>query len=81
MGLQELDQLSPWLTHVHVFHWWPTSADRLPLEEGTKRWGRFLSRIKAIPGDRYALLEFARDNDPAIFLRDVAALRQMIQEA
>jgi len=79
-GLDELDQLSPWLSNVHVFHWWPTSADRLPLDAGVERWRRFLSRIKAMPGDRHALLEFTCNDDPGIFLRDAATLKKMLHD-
>ena len=60
--------------NVHVSHWWPTSAERHALAEGEARWAEFWPVLKAAPGDRFALLEFVRGDEPEAFLRDAATL-------
>lgn len=60
-----LRKVLPWLANLHVFHWWPTGADRRPLEAGEARWRAFLDivRAEAPPAARFASLEFvAGDN-------------------
>lgn len=80
-GLAEIAALAPWLYHVHVFQWWPDSSRRFLLAEGRERWVRFFRAILAVPGVRFALLEFAQDDDPAAFRQDVQALREIMAEA
>lgn len=72
--VEGLAEVLPRVGNVHVFHWWPTSADRHALAEGAERWGRFWPLLKQAPGDRYALLEFVQKDEPAAFLRDAATL-------
>lgn len=60
--------------NVHVFHWWPTSAERHALADGEARWAEFWPLIRALPGDRHALLEFVREDSPEMFLRDAGTL-------
>lgn len=64
----------PKVGNVHVFHWWPTAAERLPLAEGEARWEEFWRELKTAPGDRFALLEFVQGDEPEAFLRDAATL-------
>lgn len=71
-GLREMQSR---VSNIHVFHWWPTSAERHALAEGAERWGAFWPLLKAVPGDRYALLEFVRGDEAEAFLRDAATLR------
>ena len=71
------------ITHVHVFHWLPRedgSIDRRVLEEGRRRWLSFLSPFAKREGDTCAFLEFCRHDDPEIFLRDAAVLKEIIAE-
>lgn len=70
----------PRVSTVHVFHWWPTPAERHPLADGAERWAHFLPLLRQAPGDRYALLEFVKDDAPEMFLRDAAVLRQWLAE-
>ena len=77
-NLADLDTLSPWLSHLHVFHWWPTSQTRLPLEKGLDRWLQFLQRAAQISGPRFALLEFVRDDDPEVYLEDARSLLSLL---
>jgi sugar phosphate isomerase/epimerase len=81
-GLAEIAGLAPWLYHVHVFHWTREGDDlrRHPLAEGRERWTRFFRGILAVPGARFALLEFAPDDDPEIFRKDAQVLREILAE-
>ncbi len=74
-GLQEI---SPWLSHVHVFHW--VNKKRRPLAEGVARWQQYFSKIARLPGERYALLEFVKDDQPAQLLQDAAALLGLLED-
>jgi sugar phosphate isomerase/epimerase len=80
-GLAEIAALAPWLYHVHVFQWWPDPARRFPLADGRERWTRFFRAIHAVPGVRFALLEFAPDDDPDIFRQDAQVLREIVLAA
>lgn len=66
------------VSNVHVFHWWPSAAERHPLAAGAARWSEFLGELRALPGERYCLLEFVPDDAPADFLRDAATLRSWL---
>ena len=72
--LEGLKAILPRLGNVHVFHWWPTAAERLPLAQGEERWNAFFETIALAPGDRYAMLEFVRGDDPGAVERDAAVL-------
>jgi len=73
-----LQAVLPRVSNIHVFHWWPTAAERHPLADGAERWARFWPLIKQVPGDRHALLEFVQEDSPEAFLRDAATLRQWL---
>ncbi len=77
--LEGLRAVRPRMGNVHVFHWWPTATDRLPLAEGVERWKGFLTEIEEAPGDRFALMEFVQGDDPATFLRDAAVLKNWLE--
>ncbi|GAB4187752.1 MAG: sugar phosphate isomerase/epimerase [Phycisphaeraceae bacterium] len=72
------------MSNAHVY-WWvqlpgrehPT---RLPLAEGADVWSVFLSVMNNSPADRYALLEFVRDDDETQFFRDADTLCGLIQK-
>lgn len=79
-----LDDVTPWLANVHVFHWSYTDEGRRPLAEGRERWLRYL-RVACNgagngDGQRYALLEFVRDDDPGSLRRDADTLRGWLAE-
>ena len=74
-NLLALEAVAPWLGNVHCFHWWPSSRERLPLQEGARDWRLYLDRLAALPGERHVSLEFVRDQSPALFLRDANTLR------
>jgi 3-dehydroshikimate dehydratase len=76
--LAGLKTIRPWLANLHVFHWWPTETQRLPLADGAERWRRYLDIAAADSRDRFALLEFVRGDDPACLLRDARVLRGLV---
>ncbi len=73
-----LEALLPWLQHLHVFHWWPTSAERLPLSEGEERWLNYLSLVKAAGLTCPLLLEFVKDDNVDQLRDDAATLHSWI---
>jgi 3-dehydroshikimate dehydratase len=74
--LSRLQDISPWLSHLHVFHW--HDGTRLPLSLGESEWMQYLDWSDQLPGDRYAMLEFVRDNSPEQFLADATTLKAWI---
>lgn len=74
-----LRAVAPRVGNVHVFHWWPTAAERHPLAEGEARWAEFWPLLKAAPGERFALLEFVQGDEPEAFLRDAATLERWLR--
>ncbi len=67
----------PRLAHLHVFHWWPGHT-RQPMAEGTDRWLRYLELAATAPGDRFAMLEFVPNDDPAVLAGEAATLRRLL---
>jgi sugar phosphate isomerase/epimerase len=74
-ALDALPALSP--VAVHVFSW-DDGGKRLPLVAREGLWRPVLERLAAMPGTRYALLEFVRDDDPGAFAEDAAVLREWL---
>ncbi|MDR1283744.1 MAG: sugar phosphate isomerase/epimerase [Opitutaceae bacterium] len=86
-ALRGLKAVLPRVGNLHVFHWWPTSADRRPLAEGAERWRAYLAEVGKSPvsasvsaggGERFALLEFVPGDTPEAFLRDAETLKQWL---
>jgi sugar phosphate isomerase/epimerase len=77
---EELERVAPFLSNVHVFHW-HDHKNRMTLAEGRRTWAAFLERIAAVPGKRYALLEFVKDDDPDQYLADAATLAELLHGA
>lgn len=76
--VEGLTAILPCLSNMHVFHWWPTAAERHPLADGAGRWAAFWPHARRAPGDRFALLEFVQGDSPEAFLRDAATLRDWL---
>ena len=71
-----LMMLAPWLRHLHVFSWRETGnrVERLPLAARREAWLRYFQLADDLPDNRFALLEFVRDDDPAQLMQDAASL-------
>lgn len=75
-----LAQVAPWVSNLHVFHWWPDEMSRLPLDQGSARWRRFLRTVGGIPRRRFACLEFVPNDDPEQLAAEAATLKRWITE-
>lgn len=81
--LAGLQLLREQVLNLHVFHWVvnpaapsPTEGiERRPLQEGAEEWGRYLAVPLRPDEEHFALLEFARDDDPDQLVRDAAVLK------
>ncbi len=77
-NLTAIEALAGKLSNLHVFHWLPTPADKIdrrPLAEGDEDWLNYLAEVAAIPGGRWALLEFVANGELEAFYADAAALK------
>lgn len=75
--LQQIEALRNHLLNVHVFHWGNTPKPPFPrhsLDEGSDLWPPCLEAVAAIPGNRFALLEFVRENTVDQFRKDAQTL-------
>lgn len=77
-NLTGIDMVAPWLDNVHVFQWHRISGERESLSVGTTDWQHYLAKIKQLAGDRFALLEFVQDDEPAAFLHDAQTLQRWL---
>jgi sugar phosphate isomerase/epimerase len=84
-AVAELALVTPRLAHVHTFTWGAAGiTDRRPLSEGAELWPAALSLADRegapLPGRRFALCEYVRDDDPEQFVADVRTLRRWLDE-
>jgi 3-dehydroshikimate dehydratase len=82
-AFDELTLVSPYLAHLHVFAWGAAGIDdRHALIDGEPLWAPALALADrdgaALPGRRYALCEYVRDDDPEPFAADVRTLRRWL---
>ena len=75
-----LVEMLPRMRNVHVFHWWPTAAERRPLAEGEAAWRTYIDIVRESGRDADLLLEFVRDDAPEQFLDDAATLLRWLKE-
>jgi sugar phosphate isomerase/epimerase len=80
-ALDEFSAIGPETSHVHVFAW-DSEKKRYPLSDQRAYWSRVLTQAPATrwPGDRFAMLEFVRDDSPEQFRVDAAVFCQMLEE-
>lgn len=83
--LEGLKAILPWLSNLHVFAWRVPEGggpvERRPLAEGEADWEHYLRNATSADGDRYAEIEFVRDDAPESFLTDAAALVSWLARA
>jgi 3-dehydroshikimate dehydratase len=84
-NLAELEQVLPYLSNVHVFQWTRGTGGktiRHALAEGRGEWMRYLRAASDADNmeERYALLEFIKDNDPEQLFADADCLSEMLEE-
>ncbi len=76
--LSDIEALSPWLTNVHVYY--ITPGLRFPLAEGEAEWDKYMEALPPSE-ERYAMLEFVKDDSPQQFLDDAATLKRIVDRA
>lgn len=84
-ALAELALVMPRLAHLHTFCWGAQGIDdRRPLAEGAPLWPPALALAQqdgaALPGRRFALCEYVRDDEPEQLVADVQVLRGWLDE-
>ncbi|MBJ32115.1 MAG: xylose isomerase [Acidimicrobiaceae bacterium] len=79
-AVAELVRVAGWLSHLHVYRWGTGFTDRYPLADGDSLWQ---PAIAAVPDDglwtdagrdRWAFLEYVRDDDPGQLADDATTL-------
>ena len=85
VALAELGAVAPRLAHLHVFAWRAGGiGDRHPLVDGAQLWVGALQlaghAAATLPGPRYALCEYVRDDDPEQLVADARVLRRWLDE-
>ncbi|ROO59182.1 hydroxypyruvate isomerase [Micromonospora sp. Llam0] len=75
-ALDDLRQVLPWISAVHVFSWWP-GYQRLPLTARDRLWRDVFGLLRGTGRDFDALLEFVVDDDPARVATEAAALTHL----
>ena len=79
-ALAQIRMLAPHLSNLHVFAWnWAENGfDRRSLQEHAGDWAEYLATAREVAGaDRWALLEFVRDDDPEQFKADAESLKRL----
>jgi 3-dehydroshikimate dehydratase len=72
-ALADIALLAPGLCHAHVFHW-QSIPERLPLADGAPTWRRYVQALAAVGRPLHVQIEYVKDDQPAQFLADAAAL-------
>jgi sugar phosphate isomerase/epimerase len=75
-----LSELLPHVSNIHVFHWWPTHIQRLPLAAGAEQWQQYLQLASSDGQNRYLSLEFVKDDRVDQFLADARMLRLWLSQ-
>lgn len=73
---ETLRRFIPFLANIHMFHWEP--GVRLTMEEGIAPWQQYLTEVRGLREDRFVMLEFVQNDDPAQFLKDAGVLKQLL---
>ncbi len=66
-----------WLSHIHAFHW--VNREKLELAKGENEWRGYLDEISKVPGDRYIMLEFVKNDSPEQFIEDADTLKKLVE--
>lgn len=79
-NLRRLKAVLPRLSNIHVFQWGRDGFnDRRPLEEGTDEWKAYLALAAADGKDRWAMLEFVKDDNPENVAGEAKTLNQWLR--
>ena len=78
-AMDGLQTVMPYLSNLHVFHWWPDHHHRLPLIDGYDTWLTYLVQANADDQPRFASLEFVRGDSEQQLLSDARTLNDLLQ--
>ncbi len=80
--IPSLENILPFLTHVHVFKWIyeNDNTERRLLEEGRDEWMDYFNIISKTGRNHCAFIEFVKDDQPDNFIKDAATLASMLAE-
>lgn len=83
-NLADIETLGARLSNIHVFHWLlkegeAFAVERRPLREGEDRWKTYFGALQALSDDRYALIEFVKDDELSQFEEDVRVLKSVLK--
>ena len=74
--MAEFAAATPWIEHLHVFHW--RVHERLPLADGVDRWQRYVAAAEALGRSLAAALELVQNDDPTQLIADSATLIELL---
>ena len=78
--IASLPLLKPWLTNIHVFHW-KDYHTRYSLDEGIDEWIPYFEQLSpSSASERYALLEFVKDDSPEQLKQDAKVLKSFLHD-
>ncbi len=79
-AVTEIARIGEHVSHIHVFAW-DRDRKRFPLASAADYWQAALAAMPRSrwTGRRFAMLEFVAGDDPAAFLADANALRQILK--
>ncbi len=66
------------VSNVHVFHWGAGFRERFALKDGVERWTRYFQILAEEPKNRWALLEFAKDDSLTQYHEDARVLADLV---
>ncbi len=78
-NLRRLEAILPRLLNLHVFYWGPGGFnDRKPIAEGRDEWMQYFELTSHLKKDRWALIEFTRDDSPQNLIEDGVELNRWV---
>jgi 3-dehydroshikimate dehydratase len=80
-NLDDLRDLAPYLSNVHVYEWRDIEAGRskrFSLQRSVQ-WPSYIEELNRMGGDRYLLIEYVADDEPERLLTEAKALQAMIE--
>ncbi|MEA4824606.1 MAG: TIM barrel protein [Clostridiaceae bacterium] len=81
VNVRALASLLPHSANIHVFSWAIENGTltRQMLETGAEDWACYLDVLRGSDDPHSFMIEFVRDDDPAVFLSDAATLNRWIR--
>jgi replication fork clamp-binding protein CrfC len=78
--LEGIKKIKESIINIHVFNWLPYTNIRRPLEEGRDDWYSYLSTVNDNVRERFAIMEFVKDDSTEQFIRDAEILKKTVAD-